>query len=74
MNELENLSIRFFAWVNELDNDGYLLCNDIMEVSESDFIEASAAYGCTYERHTVRENGCAQVILNAKNECHPIER
>lgn len=68
-----NIPVRYFAYVNICENeDAEYTSIDIIEVSESDFIEASADYGCTYERHTVRENGCDQIVLTAKNEGHPI--
>jgi hypothetical protein len=49
-------NIRFFV-VDYDHEDG----PELVEVDESDFLKADGRI--TYERHTVRENGCAQVCL-----------
>ena len=47
------INVRFFVF----DEDE----NDIVEVSEREFINYQGVI--TYERHTVRENGCSQICL-----------
>jgi hypothetical protein len=48
-------TLRFFIVDYDLDEP------DIVECSERDFLEYEGPI--SYERHTVRENGCAQVCL-----------
>ena len=48
--------IRFFV-VDYDTEDGA----DLLEVSESDFLAYEGHI--SYERHTVRENGCSQICL-----------
>lgn len=55
--EVENLApVRYFVIDYELD-DG----PDLVEVNESDFLTYEGRI--TYERHTIRENGCNQICL-----------
>jgi hypothetical protein len=49
-------NVRFFVVDSEWDDE-----SDIREVSEREFLEAEGQI--TYERHTVRENGAAQICL-----------
>lgn len=55
--EAENLiPVRYFVIDYELE-DG----PDLAEVDESDFLKYEGRI--TYERHTIRENGCNQICL-----------
>ena len=55
--EAENLiPVRYFVIDYELD-DG----PDLVEVREYEFVQAEGRI--TYERHTIRENGCNQICL-----------
>ena len=48
--------VRFFV-VDYENEDG----PDLLEVSETEFLEYEGQI--SYERHTVRENGCSQICL-----------
>lgn len=63
-----NIPVRYFAYA-ECEEFGI----DIVEVDETDFIEASKKYGCLYERNTVFQNGVSQICLTANNQHDPIE-
>lgn len=52
-----NIPVRYFIYDYDDDQQDY----DIIECSESDFLEFNGAI--EYERHTVRENGCSQICL-----------
>ncbi len=49
------IPVRFFV----VDYEGDEV--DLLEVNEHEFLEAEGRI--TYERHTVRENGCSQICL-----------
>jgi hypothetical protein len=51
-----NTSVRFFVVDFELEEGP-----DLIEVNETEFLAYEGEI--TYERHTVRENGCAQICL-----------
>lgn len=59
----ENMSVRFFVYVYELDTHDIIEVDthDIIEVDEQTFLEAEGSI--TYERHTVYENGVKQICL-----------
>lgn len=50
------IDVRFFVLDYESE-DG----PDLLEVSEGEFLEYEGQI--SYERHTVRENGCSQICL-----------
>jgi hypothetical protein len=52
------IDVRFFVMDYDTEDNG---CFDIRECSESEFLECNDPI--TYERHTVRENGCSQICL-----------
>ena len=52
------LPVRFFVVDYETEDNG---CFDLKEVNEHEFLRAEG--NITYERHTVRENGCSQICL-----------
>ncbi len=49
------IPVRFFV----VDYEGDEV--DLLEVNEHEFLQAEGRI--TYERHTVRENGCSQICL-----------
>jgi hypothetical protein len=53
------IPVRFF--VVDYDSGGEGDEVDLLEVNEHEFLEAEGKI--TYERHTVRENGCSQICL-----------
>jgi hypothetical protein len=52
------IPVRFFV----VDYEGEEV--DLKEVNEHEFLQAEGRI--TYERHTVRENGCSQICLTKK--------
>ena len=52
------IPVRFFVVDYETEDNG---CYDLKEVNEHEFLQAEGRI--TYERHTVRENGCSQIFL-----------
>jgi len=56
LEDQERLPVRYFIVDYDLD-DG----PDIVECDEHEFLKAEGAI--EYKRHTVRENGCAQICL-----------
>lgn len=52
---LENIPVRFFV----VDYDSEEV--ELIEVDEWEFLEADGSI--SYERFTVRENGCSQIVL-----------
>lgn len=60
---IENINVRFFSYCIA-DNEP-----DIIEVTESQFKELKGVI--TYERHTVRENGCKQICLTIEPLDYP---
>lgn len=50
------IDVRFFV-IDYESEDG----PDLLEVSETDFLEYEGRI--SYERHTIRENGCSQICL-----------
>ncbi len=52
------LPVRFFVVDYETEDNG---CYDLKEVNEHEFLQTEG--NITYERHTVRENGCSQICL-----------
>ncbi len=52
------IPVRFFVVDYETEDNG---CYDLKEVNEHEFLEAFGRI--TYERNTVRENGCSQICL-----------
>jgi hypothetical protein len=55
------IPVRFFVVDYETEDA------DIVEVSEHDFLKAEGPI--SYERHTVRENGTAQICLTKGLSC-----
>jgi len=53
------IPVRFFVYSQELDDQDD--DDPIIEVNEHEFLESEG--NITYERHTVRENGCSQICL-----------
>lgn len=53
------IPVRFF--VVDYDNEDDCMEWDLKEVNEHEFLKAEGII--TYERHTVRENGCSQIVL-----------
>lgn len=60
---IENINVRFFCYCIA-DNEP-----DIIEVTESQFTELKGVI--TYERYTVRENGCRQICLTVEPLDYP---
>lgn len=56
------IDVRFFV----VDFEGEDV-PDLIEVSESEFLEYEGQI--SYERHTVRENGCSQICLTKGLSC-----
>jgi hypothetical protein len=52
------IPVRFFVVDYETEDNG---CFDLKEVNEHEFLASEGKI--TYERHTVRENGCSQICL-----------
>lgn len=52
---LQNIPVRFFI----VDYDSKEV--ELLEVAELEFLEAEGSI--SYERFTVRENGCSQIVL-----------
>lgn len=56
------IDVRFFVLDFESEEG-----TDLIEVSESEFLEYEGQI--SYERHTVRENGCSQICLTKGLSC-----
>lgn len=66
---IENTNVRFYAYAMISEE------KDIIEISEEKFIEfANDRYTIDYERHTIFENGVAQICLTIENSDSPIEQ
>lgn len=59
------IPVRFF--VVDFDPEDDAMQWDIVEVSEHDWLKAEGPI--TYERHTIRENGAAQICLTKGLPC-----
>ena len=55
----KNMPVRFFLYDFEEGTEGE--AGDMREVDEADFL--ASPFPISYERHTIRENGCAQICL-----------
>lgn len=55
------IPVRFFVFDPEIDE------LEVKEVSEHEFLKAKGPI--TYERHTIRENGAAQICLTKGLPC-----
>ncbi len=58
------IPVRFFVVDYDSGSEGDEV--DLKEVNEHGFLEAEGRI--TYERHTVRENGCSQICLTKMPE------
>lgn len=56
------INVRFFVLDFESEEGP-----DLIEVSEGEFLEYEGQI--SYERHTVRENGCSQICLTKGLSC-----
>jgi hypothetical protein len=61
-----NINVRFFSYCTNADNEP-----DICEVTESQFLDLKGVI--TYERHTIRENGCSQICLTIEPQDYPMQ-
>jgi hypothetical protein len=61
-----NINVRFFSYCTNTDNEP-----DICEVTESQFLVLKGVI--TYERHTIRENGCSQICLTIEPRDYPMQ-
>jgi hypothetical protein len=61
---IKDINVRFFSYCTNEAVDP-----DICEITEGQFKELEGVI--TYERHTVRENGCRQICLTIEPNGYP---